>query len=137
MATFGVPQPGPDDAAKTLGCALAMYRELTVWSAERVRLGQPPVDVRIGVQYGPVVLGAIGSERILSFATVGDTCNVASRLQTLCRELDAHICAGGALIAEARRYAGDAILKGFVDRGDHEIRGRSGRVDAWVLPRRA
>jgi adenylate cyclase len=135
MATFGVPKPGPDDAAKALGCALAMHRELAAWNTERARKGQPHVDVRIGVQYGPVILGAIGSERILSFATVGDTCNVASRLQTLCRELDAHICAGGALIAAARRYAGDRILSGFIDRGDHEIRGRSGLVDAWILPR--
>ena len=136
MATFGVPKPGPDDAAKALGCALAMHRELTRWNEERASKGEPHVDVRIGVQYGPVILGAIGSERILSFATVGDTCNVASRLQVLCRELDAHICAGGALVAQARRHAGDAILRGFVDRGDHEIRGRSGLIEAWVLPRR-
>ncbi|MGE3830516.1 MAG: adenylate/guanylate cyclase domain-containing protein [Parvibaculaceae bacterium] len=135
MATFGVPRPGPDDAAKALGCALAMHIELTRWNQERAGQGQPQVDVRIGVQYGPVILGAIGSERILSFATVGDTCNVASRLQVLCRELDAHICAGGAVVEAARRHGGDAILRGFVDRGDHEIRGRSGLIEAWVLPR--
>jgi adenylate cyclase len=137
MATFGVPKPGPEDAAKALGCALAMHRELVAWNVQREGQGQPLVDVRIGVQYGPVILGAIGSERLLSFATVGDTCNVASRLQTLCRELDAHICAGGALISAARRHAGDTILKGFIDRGDHEIRGRSGLIEAWILPRAA
>ena len=74
-------RPAADDAARALRCARAMAAAVDEWNGERRARGRAPVDVRIGCQYGPVVLGAIGSERNLSFAVVGDTCNVASRLQ--------------------------------------------------------
>ena len=81
MATFGTPLPSEHDALQALKCARAMRVALDRWNEERRRAGLDEVDVRIGCQYGPVVIGAIGSERNLSFAVIGDTCNVASRLQ--------------------------------------------------------
>lgn len=136
MATFGVPTPTPSDASRALACALAMQAAVETWNASRKSVGFDPVDVRIGCQFGPVVLGAIGSERNLSVAVVGDTCNVASRLQSMCRELDARICVGTALVAHIDPAAGDDILAGLSHVGERQLRGRDAPVDVWVLPRR-
>jgi len=133
MATFGVPRPSPDDAANALACARAMHVALAGWNRERIASGLAPVDIRIGCQFGTVVIGAIGSERNLSFAVVGDTCNVASRLQSACKELKADICAGSALISRIDRQRYGRLLDGMQDVGPQRIRGRDEPVPAWIL----
>ncbi|MDW6025111.1 adenylate/guanylate cyclase domain-containing protein [Mesorhizobium sp. BAC0120] len=136
MATFGVPNPAPDDAARALRATRAMILALDEWNDERAAAGAEPIDIRVGCQFGPVVIGAIGSERNLSFAAVGDTCNVASRLQNLCRELDAEICVGAAVI-EAAIAAGDhQASAGFINHGAVAVRGRDALVDVWYRPKR-
>lgn len=135
MATFGVPQTTEDDAGRALRCAQAMAVALRQWNVRRAAAGYVPVDVRIGVQYGPVVVGAVGSERSLSIAVVGDACNVASRLQALCREIDADICFGAALIEAVRREGSADFLSGIVDRGPVALRGRDEPVHVFAVPR--
>ncbi len=134
MATFGIPRPGPDDATRALRCALAMRAEIDAWNRQSRRDGLQPVDVRIGVQFGPVVIGAIGSERNLSFAVIGDTCNVASRLQAACRELAATICVGDALAQRVKASGGEPALADFVAVRDVSLRGRDAPIDVWVVP---
>ena len=87
MATFGTPQAGPHDAANAIACGKAMLAEIAEWNAEREARGRTTVRIGLGIHYGPVVLGDIGSARRLEFAVVGDTVNVASRLEALTREL--------------------------------------------------
>ena len=94
-----------------------------------------PVDVRIGCQYGPVVIGAIGSERNLSFSVIGDTCNVASRLQTMCRDLEAKICFGAAVVDAARRAGREDVISGLIDHGEVMVRGREAPVHVWIVPK--
>ena len=137
MATFGVPHPAADDPLRALNCARAMIGALRSWNGRRVAGGEPAVDVRIGAQYGTVVLGAVGSERNLSVAVVGDTCNVASRLQALCRELDAEICIGDELIAAIGPDAPAPALAGLVERRGVTLRGRDEPVNVWALPQTA
>jgi adenylate cyclase len=135
MATFGVPNAADDDAARAIECARAMRQELADWNAERKAAGESPVDVRVGCQHGPVVLGAIGSERNLSFAVVGDTCNVASRLEAMCRELDAGICLGAEVVEAARRAGRGDLAAGLKDHGEIMVRGRAAPVHVWIAPR--
>ena len=111
-----------------------MHVTLDLWNDERRRSGLDPVDVRIGCQYGPVVIGAIGSERSLSFAVIGDTCNVASRLQTMCRELGASVCVGDALVKRVATSGADDLTEGFVAMREVTVRGREAPIDVWMLP---
>jgi adenylate cyclase len=101
MATFGTPRPVPDDAARALSCALAMLEAMRAWNAERTAAGRPPVRIGIGLDYGPVVLGNIGSERRLEFTVIGDAVNVASRLEKLTREQGCELVASARVVAAA------------------------------------
>lgn len=128
MATFGTPRPGQTDASHALRCARTIVSSIADWNRERERSGELPLRVRVGVHYGPVVLGNVGDQQ-LKFAVVGDTVNVASRLQELTRTLDAEIAISEALAGAVRKESTAAPeLAAFRDRGEHEIRGRDGKM---------
>ena len=133
LATFGVPDMGTRDATDTLVCARGMLTALHDWNRERVAAGLPPMHMGLGLHYGPVVAGDIGSERSMAFATVGDTTNVTSRLQSLTRDLGATIVASGALVAAIEREnVHVALLEGLEPRGPHTLRGRDTPIDLWT-----
>ncbi len=133
LATFGVPDAGPRDATDALACAHGMLAALAAWNAERASGGLPPMRMGLGLHYGPVVAGDIGSRRSMAFATVGDTTNVASRLQSLTRDLGATIVASGALVAAVEREGADVgLLGGLTPRGPHSLRGRDAPIDLWT-----
>jgi adenylate cyclase len=133
LATFGVPDPGAHDATDSLACARGMLAALATWNQERAEQGLPALRMGIGLHYGQVVLGDIGSERSMAFATVGDTVNVTSRLQTLTRDLDATIVASTELIAAVEREADErALLGGLTGRGPQHLRGRDTPIEIWA-----
>src|SRR3546814_16940159 len=69
--------------SNALAAGRAMLRTVDEWNRERIAAGEPPIRLSVGIHYGEVVLGNIGSERRLEFAVLGDVVNVASRLETL------------------------------------------------------
>ncbi len=85
MATFGTPDTGPRDALNALGCAAAMHDAMEGLNRTRRADGLPPIDLSVGIHYGDVVLGDVGSARRLEFAVLGDVVNVASRLEAITR----------------------------------------------------
>jgi adenylate cyclase len=133
LATFGVPDVGTRDATDTLACARGMLVALCAWNTERATSGLPPMRMGLGLHYGQVVAGDIGSRRSMAFATVGDTTNVTSRLQALTRDLDVTVVVSGALVAAVERENADrALLWGLVARGPHTLRGRDAPIDLWT-----
>jgi adenylate cyclase len=133
LATFGVPDVGAHDATDALACARGMLEALAEWNREREAAGQAALRMGIGLHYGPVVLGDIGSERSMAFATIGDTINVASRLQSLTRDLGARIVASGPLVARLGSEATDfSLLQGLVDKGSQARRGHHATVEVWA-----
>lgn len=131
MATFGTPTAGSRDAANALACAAAMADAISRWNAKRRDNGLKPMHLGIGLHHGDVILGDIGSERRMEFAVIGDTVNVASRIQEMTRSLDVAILASGGVIEAARAEAGEKAIREFTDRGEHELRGRAGKVRLW------
>jgi adenylate cyclase len=95
MAVFGVPTLSDNDAANALICADMMLGALDRWNAERTRAGETALAIGIGLNYGPAVLGDVGSEHSMSFTVIGDTVNTASRLQGLTRTLKTPLVVGG------------------------------------------
>ncbi len=141
MATFGTPDTGPRDAANALCAARAMTLALADWNEMRRARGESVVRIGIGVHWGPVVLGDIGGDHRLEFATIGDAVNVASRLEHLTRDLDSDIVISVDLVNAIRESiaAGEAnsLLDGFAPSTLLTVRGRSTRVEVLARPRKA
>ena len=109
-----------------------MLAEVGRWNDERARSGQDAIGIGIGLHYGPVVMGDIGSERSMAFTVVGDTVNTASRLQGITRELGCGIVASEAFMARAREAAGDlSVVDAFRPVGPRNLRGRSAPIEIW------
>lgn len=84
MALFGLPMPGNaagDDAVRAVRAALAMQRALGDLGAELQAAGLPAVRMRIGVESGPVIAGAVGAGPQRRFTVMGPTVNMAAHLQ--------------------------------------------------------
>jgi adenylate cyclase len=103
-AVFGAPLPAFDHAARALRAALDMCARLAAYNAGRAR----PLRHGIGVHTGTVLAGAIGSRERLSYALVGDTVNLASRIQGLTKDVGADILVSG---ATARALDGSVALQ--------------------------
>jgi adenylate cyclase len=129
MVTFGTPYPAGDDARRALDCGLAMLDAIAEWNQERIAAGDPPIRVGIGIHFGPAVLGDIGSERRLEFAVVGDTVNVASRLESMTRAMGVDLLVSEALLTRAQESGADTAR--FVDMGAQRLRGREAPVHVW------
>lgn len=134
MATFGTPVTRDDDAANALRCARAMIAAMAAWNAERAAAGEPTIRASFGLHYGPVVLGDIGANR-LEFAVIGNTVNVASRIEAMTRPLGCELAASDDLIARVRATADDACATGLARLDDQEIRGLDDRMAVWTLAR--
>jgi class 3 adenylate cyclase len=138
MAVFGLPRAGDRDVRAALTCSVEMLDAASRLAAERERRGLAGYRVSIGLHYGEVVAGNVGSERNLSFTVVGDTVNVAARLETISRELDAAVVVSDAVVEKARRELARperALLDRFVRVAERTVRGRRGPIDVWILPR--
>jgi adenylate cyclase len=132
LVTFGVPDPAADDAVRALAGARAMLAEVERWNDERARSGQDAIGIGIGLHYGPVVMGDLGSERSMAFTVVGDTVNTASRLQGLTRELGCGVVASEAFMARAREAASDgSVVDALRSVGPRTLRGRSAPIEIW------
>lgn len=136
MASFGATSFGAAGrgapAAQALDGLGAVLEAMREWNAERAATGDEPLRLALGLHVGPVVTGDIGDERCLEFAVLGDTVNVASRLEELCRPLDA-----AAVISRTVAEAAPAhpLLEAFQPiAGGTRIRGRDAALELLRLP---
>jgi adenylate cyclase len=138
FAVFGVPNGSDNDAGNALICADRMLDALDRWNAERTRDGETPLAIGIGLNYGPAVLGDVGSEHSMSFTVIGDTVNTASRLQGLTRTLKTPLVVGGPIIdaiQTGRSETAAALVSQLQDQGEQALRGRAGEVRVWTRNR--
>jgi len=91
MAVFGAPTPREDDALRAVKAALRMRATLADLNRRFEIRGQPVVRIGIGIHTGPVVAGNIGHVERKQYTVIGDSVNVASRLESLTKEYGADI----------------------------------------------
>ena len=93
MAGFGVPVPHEDDGDRAVRASIAMITELRRWNVQRASDGRAPIDIGIGLNTDTVVSGNIGSKKRMDYTMIGDGVNLASRLESACKQYGAHILA--------------------------------------------
>ncbi len=96
MAVWGPPEPQPGDALDAVRAALEMRERLVVLNRAFAEAGLPELRTGIGVHTGPVVAGNIGAEGAgdagkMEYTVIGDTVNLASRLESMTKELHADV----------------------------------------------
>lgn len=125
MATFGTPIPEPGNAAGAIRAA----RQI-VEAVDRFGYG---LVVSVGVHFGRATVGDVGPARRLEFAVIGDTVNVASRIEAATREVGARIIVSSALVARAwAEGMPDDGIAGFQELPGLALRGRRAPIDVWV-----
>jgi len=102
MAVFGAPVKLPDHATRSVESALEMMLALDRFNAERSN-GLPPIRIGIGINTGPVVAGIIGTEQRMEYRVVGDSVNLAARIEALNKELATEVLISRATVAQLNR----------------------------------
>ena len=131
MAFWGAPSEQPDHAARALEAARCAARAIAADNARRRVAGEAPIRLRIGLHTGSVVVGNIGAPGRVNYTVVGDTVNVAQRIEQVGKEVILEDEAA-VLMSDATR---DAL--GFtvatVDLGPRPLRGRDEPVGVHRL----
>ncbi|MCK3777899.1 adenylate/guanylate cyclase domain-containing protein [Ensifer sesbaniae] len=134
MAVFGQPRPMDDDADRAMACALDLVDALTDWKNHNALNGHPALDAGIGLHYGKVVGGVLDSGCHSEFTVIGDAVNVAQRLESLTKSLDAPLAISAALMTRLMTPVPPA---NWMAQKDVTLPGRRLPVDVWYLPRHA
>lgn len=104
MALFGAPTATPDDATNAVNAAVDMQRSVQQLNREIVAEGFNEIGIGVGLHTGEATVGYIGSERRSEYTAIGDTVNLASRLESNCQS-------GQILISEATARASQALYQ--------------------------
>jgi adenylate cyclase len=127
MVIFGAPLNDPYQEEHAIAAALEMQRELqklcVKWQAE----GRPRVRMGIGINSGNAVVGNIGSEEHMEYTAIGDTVNLASRLESATKDLDAEI-----VVSESTYDTVRSMFK-WKPTGSLQVRGRSEPVRTYSV----
>jgi CHASE2 domain-containing sensor protein/class 3 adenylate cyclase len=134
LAVFGVPMPRhseaeiAQDACNAVACALAMGDRLQQLNGKWQAHGFKPLQMRIGIFTGPIVAGSLGGKRRMEYGVIGDSVNIASRLESCAKERQVGICR--ILIAEETlNYIDDKFQ--VEPWGQMELRGRQQLVQVY------
>jgi adenylate cyclase len=131
MAEFGVPYPFEDHALRALRAAAGMRavaEDFKGWMRTRFPDKKlPEFGVGIGIHSGNAVVGNLGSAKRMEYTAIGDTVNVASRLEGETKTLSCVIVAS----AETVRLAGDKVVTGRHD--ELKVKGRVEPVEVYEI----
>jgi len=127
MAAFGVPIAHDDDEDRAVRAAIGMIKALRAWNRQRIAEGKKPVGMGIGLNTDTIVSGNIGSPKRMDYTMIGDGVNLASRLESLCKQYHASI-----LISEntCRRLRGTYRIR-EVDRV--QVKGKTHSVGIYEV----
>jgi class 3 adenylate cyclase/CHASE2 domain-containing sensor protein len=126
MVLFGAPRKSADPCGDAVQCALAMMKELDQLNTDFEREGLPVLTIGIGINYGTVTVGNIGSSERHNYSAIGDAVNVAARVEGLTKDLGRKIIITEAVVGRiGERFHFDPL-------GTHNVKGHS-PVMVWGI----
>lgn len=120
MALFD--HPDGDQCAKVMDsiqAAIGLRLALNLYNEHRENSGYQPINIGVGIHYGPVIIGTVGTDDRMDTTALGDSVNIASRLEGLCRQYHADIIISEQMVLNfppehtiAYRMLDNVIVKG-------------------------
>jgi class 3 adenylate cyclase/tetratricopeptide (TPR) repeat protein len=125
MALFGAPIALEDAPQRAIRSAMAIHREMAKFSdgIKREKQGIPALKMRIGIHSGPVVVGTLGNNLRVEFKAVGDTVNLASRMESMAEP-------GSTYVTEETFKLTEGFFR-FEALGDKEVKGKREPVKVY------
>jgi hypothetical protein len=106
MAFWGAPEKHDDDALQSVLSGLDMLDALACFNEKQRGLGKNEFRIGIGINYGEVTVGNIGSERKMDYTVIGDAVNLASRMEGLTKAYHSDILISESLYGELQKNPG-------------------------------
>ena len=131
VMAFWEPDESGINVDRALHAALQIRIRITEDNRARRLENRVAPKVRIGIHTGNAIVGNIGAPGRVNYTLVGDSVNIAARLEQLCKDIGAESDAKILISGETAALASDRTE--FIHRGNHEIRGRAESVDVWSL----
>ncbi len=125
MVTFGAPADDPDHEEHAVLAALAMQGEMASLAAAWEQQGRRSFKMGIGINSGPAVVGNIGSQEHMEYTAIGDTVNLAARLETVTKDL------GVDIIVSEHTHSAVRPLFQWRPLGDVQVKGREESVRTY------
>ena len=129
MAIFGVPLSNPNQALDAYNCCLDMRKTLIELNKELEAENLPQIRFGIGLHTGNVLAGNIGSNSRMEYTVIGDTVNVASRIESLCKEYNCDLLISETTVEGMVSCEGDLPM--LQSMGETQIRGRKTAITIY------
>jgi len=126
MALFGAPVSAGSPALNARNAVLAavdFVRIVAERNAARRAAGEPVIEVGIGVHCGPAVVGNLGSQRRMKYTAIGDTVNIASRVESSTRKFDTHLLVTEEIV-KACENDPEIVALGWEFAAETQVKGR-------------
>jgi class 3 adenylate cyclase len=130
MVIFGAPVPLPGHAECAVRAALEMADTMELFNVERAANRKPPIRIGVGIASGAMVAGYAGTQERATYTCVGDTVNLASRLESHTKVVQRGILIDGT----TRATLGDDVAVEAL--GPLAVKGKSVPVEAFAVRRR-
>lgn len=124
IALYNTPVPQPDHVARAVKSALHVQDEL-YWFHRSLPDAISRMKINFGIHTGMAVVGNIGTDRIMDFTAVGDTVNVAARLQT--------VASGGQILVSRDVYQKTSDFVFGRSRGSYQVKGRRQPIETYEI----
>jgi class 3 adenylate cyclase len=125
MALFGAPVAREEAPAHAIWAGLGILEALEQLNVRLVESGKPPLRARIGIHTGPVVVGTVGNDLKMDYTAIGDTTNLAARLESL--------AAPGTMLVSEETHG---LVRGFFEMkpvGPFAVKGKAAPVTAYEV----
>ena len=127
MVLFGAPLPVDDCAGSAVAAALEMHALIAQYNMERIASKKAPIQIGVGIATGDVVAGYTGTQQRATYTCIGNTVNLAARLEAHTKVAERGILIDGATCAAVRKSVAAEAMGGV------QFKGKAAAVEVFAV----